>query len=83
MRKSLRLTGIGVQDMADYLEVSRNTVGTWINGRITPSAQTIRLWAMRTGVPYRWLRDGETPAQGDPGGGEGLPRLDLNQRPSD
>ena len=69
MRKSLRLSGIGVQEMAGYLEVSRNTVGTWINGRITPSAQTVRLWALRTGVPYEWLRDGKNPRQDDPDGG--------------
>lgn len=65
MRKALRLSGIGVQEMADYLDVARGTVGTWINGRITPSSQTVRLWALRTGVPYEWLRDGFMPTGGD------------------
>ena len=70
MRKALRVAGVGVQEMADYLGVARGTVGTWINGRITPSAQTVRLWALRTGVPYEWLRDGESPRQdGGPDGG--------------
>jgi transcriptional regulator with XRE-family HTH domain len=55
MRKCLRHAGIGVQEIADYLGVSRTTVSTWINGRIAPSTQTLRLWAMRTGVPYEWL----------------------------
>jgi transcriptional regulator with XRE-family HTH domain len=55
MRKSLRHAGMGVQEMADYLGVARNTVSTWINGKIDPSTQTLRLWAMRTGVPYEWL----------------------------
>ncbi len=55
MRKSLRHAGMGVQEMADYLGVARNTVSTWINGRITPSVQTLRLWALRTGVSYEWL----------------------------
>jgi transcriptional regulator with XRE-family HTH domain len=41
--------------MADYLGVARNTVSTWINGRIAPSKQTLRLWALRTGVDYEWL----------------------------
>jgi transcriptional regulator with XRE-family HTH domain len=59
MRKSLRDADIGVQDMADYLEVSRNTVSNWINGHNPPSAQTLRLWAMRCGVPLKWLRDGD------------------------
>lgn len=63
MRKALRASGVGVQEMADYLGVARNTVSTWINGRIEPSTQTKRLWALRTGVPFEWLERGEvTPA---------------------
>jgi transcriptional regulator with XRE-family HTH domain len=58
LRKALRVSGVGVQGMADYLEVERGTVSTWINGRVAPSAQTVRLFAMRTGVSYDWLRHG-------------------------
>ena len=58
MRKGLREAAIGIQDMADYLGVTRNTVGTWINGRNQPSTQTLRLWALRTGVSYEWLAKG-------------------------
>jgi transcriptional regulator with XRE-family HTH domain len=60
MRKAMRSAGIGVQEIADYLGVARNTVSTWINGRIAPSRQTLRLWALRCGVSYDWLKDGET-----------------------
>jgi len=59
LRKSLREADIGVQEMANYLQVARNTVSTWINGRIEPSAQTVRLWALRTGVPFEWLCHGD------------------------
>ena len=62
MRKALRTSGVSVQDMADYLGVARNTVSTWINGKITPSVQTQRLWALRTGTPYEWIHDGEESA---------------------
>lgn len=55
MRKALRTGDVGVQEMADYLGVARNTVSTWINGRITPSKQTLRLWSLRCGVRYEWL----------------------------
>jgi transcriptional regulator with XRE-family HTH domain len=55
MRKALRESGIGAQDIADYLGVSRTSVSSWINGRGVPSTQTLRLWAMRTGVSYEWL----------------------------
>ncbi|MFT4128252.1 MAG: helix-turn-helix transcriptional regulator [Gordonia sp. (in: high G+C Gram-positive bacteria)] len=85
MRKSLRTSGVGVQEMADYLDVSRNAVGTWINGRVNPSVQTIRLWALRTGVPFVWLQTGETPAGPDdgPGGGSECAIRDSNPEPAD
>jgi transcriptional regulator with XRE-family HTH domain len=41
--------------MADYLGVSRQSVGNWMTGRIEPSLQTLRLWALRCGVSYEWL----------------------------
>ena len=58
MRKGLREAGVTVQQMADYLGVVRNTVGTWINGRNQPSPQTVRLWAMRCGINHYWLVHG-------------------------
>lgn len=58
MRKALREAGIGVGEMAAYLGVARTTVSNWVNGRIEPSVQTLRLWALRCGVDYDWLRDG-------------------------
>lgn len=45
--------------MADYFGVSRNTIGAWINGRTPCSTANVKLWALRTGVPYEWVRDGE------------------------
>ena len=84
MRKALRVSGVASSEMAEYLGVTAGTVSTWINGRITPSTQTLRLWALRTGVPFGWLSTGMTnPRQGDPDGGSTLPRLDSNQQPSD
>jgi transcriptional regulator with XRE-family HTH domain len=65
MRKALRVAGIGPQEMADYLGVSRQSVGNWINGRVEPSLQTLRLWSIRTGVPLEWVLERElipTPA---------------------
>lgn len=69
--KALREAGISAQQMADYLEVHRNTVSAWMNGRVTPSGQSVRLWALRTGVPHKWLRDGTVSGPTPPtGGGE-------------
>lgn len=61
LRKSLRDSGLGVQEMADYLGVSRKTVGNWTNGHVTPGRPELRLWALRTGVPMDWLLDGTVP----------------------
>ena len=61
LRKSLRVADVSVQEMADYFEVHRNSISAWINGRTPPSARSIRLWAIRTGVPYEWLRYGTQP----------------------
>ena len=63
MAKSLRTAGIGVQEMADYLDVHRNTVGGWLHGRIRPDVRTLRLWALHTGVSYDWLCHGEDAPQ--------------------
>jgi transcriptional regulator with XRE-family HTH domain len=71
LRKSLRVTGITVQQMADYLEVSRNTVSLWINGRGRIGSQSLRLWAIRTGIPYEWFRTGTLPDD-KPGSSVGL-----------
>ena len=61
LRKSLRDADVQVQQMADRFEVSRNTIGNWINGRSEPSASDLRVWAQETGVPLEWLRWGVDP----------------------
>lgn len=55
MRKALRESEFGAGDMAEYLGVNRTTVSLWLGGKIVPRTSTLRLWAMRTGVPYEWL----------------------------
>ena len=55
MRKALRHGRVTVSQMADYLGVSRQSVGNWINARVEPGHQTLLLWAMRCGVDYDWL----------------------------
>ena len=67
LAKSLKESGMSVQDAADYFDVHRNTVSGWLHGRINPDTRTLRLWAVMTGVPYEWLKDGTDPA--DPNGG--------------
>ncbi len=73
MRKALRQSGLSAGEIARYLGVGRNTVSTWINGRIEPSLQTLRLWALRTGVSFEWLRYGyESTSAPPPGPGKSV-----------
>ena len=69
MAKSLKQSGMSVQDAADYFGVHRNTVSGWLHERINPDTRTLRLWAVMTNVPYEWLRDGIEPPTGPNGGG--------------
>ena len=56
---ALEESGVGVQEMADYLDVSRESVSRWINGRGVVRRAILRLWALRTGVDLVWLETGD------------------------
>ncbi len=70
LAKALEHAGMSNQQMAEYLGVSRNTVGNYIALRTDVTLGTLRLWAMVTGVELEWLRTGES-SSGSDGPGEG------------
>ncbi len=61
LRKARELTGLERIEFADELNINRNTVTNYESGK-TKRHQSIvlRAWAMRTGVPLRWLETGES-----------------------
>ncbi|WP_228044889.1 helix-turn-helix domain-containing protein [Rhodococcus pyridinivorans] len=62
MRKSLKHAGVSVNEMAEYLGITRETVSRYANhADVKVPLQTMRLWALRTGVPLEWLQSGTTP----------------------
>lgn len=63
LTKALSFAGITQQEIADDLNVSRQTIGNYISGRTRPSRAVIMAWAMRTGVPLEWIETGELPAE--------------------
>jgi transcriptional regulator with XRE-family HTH domain len=74
-------------EMAELLEVGRNTIGNYCAGRTKPSVATLHMWAARTGVDFEWLRTGvaphgggPTPPRGLPDGGDKLRRLTEKSR---
>ena len=67
LNKAVRVSGLTVSRLADALGVHRNTIGNYLSGRTQADKRTLMAWALATGVPYGWLTDGKTPADG-PGG---------------
>ena len=71
LRRSLDHAGLGVQEMAEYFDVSRNTIGNYLAERTKVDRRTLMLWALRTGVPVEWLETGIAPTGDDGGDGVG------------
>lgn len=67
LQRALAHAGISVQGMANELDVSRSTISRWINDNGTPPRSGfVKLWALRTGVPYEWLAEGVERPDTDP-----------------
>lgn len=75
MRHRLQLArefaGLDRQQLADRMEISRNSVLNAETGRTTPRKLVLNAWAMACGVPVSWLISGEQPGPG-PGPTSGL-----------
>lgn len=72
LEKALAVAGVSHQAMAEYLGCSRNTVGNYVALRSPVSIGTLRLWALKTGVPLEWLQNGADSTTGPtpPEGGQ-------------
>jgi len=80
LSKALRSSGIGVQEMAQSLGLSRNTLTNYLHDKTRVPRPTLILWAMRTGVSLSWLETGIPPEDGDDP--DALPWFDSNEQPS-
>ena len=69
LRKARLTAGYEQGDLAERMEVHRNTVANYEQGRIRPKRSTVIAWAFACGVEPEWLLS--------------LPHLDSNQEPSD
>ena len=81
MQLAMENVGMGVQEMADYLDMSRNSVSRWINGHGKPPRVVLMVWADATGVPLTWLEKGLAPAV-EPGPDEVCAARDSNPEPA-
>ena|SRR5690242_7435784 len=81
--KALRVAGVSVHEMAEYLGVSRNTVSNYTSCRVTPDRRTRMLWALRTGVSLAWLETGKEPPAPDGSRPPAWAPWDSNPQPTD
>lgn len=58
LRKAREVAGVGVQEMADQLEVTRNTIRRWERGVGGVPRRSVLAYAQVTGVPVEWLETG-------------------------
>ena len=68
LQMSLQSADLGVKEMADYLDVDRNTVSRWLHDKNEPPRAAILAWAMKTGVPLPWIESGIAPNDYPDGG---------------
>lgn len=75
MRHRLQLArefaGLDRQELADRMEISRNSVLNAETGRTVPRKIVLNTWAMACGVPVSWIVTGNPPQDG-PGPTSGL-----------
>ncbi|WP_082909570.1 helix-turn-helix domain-containing protein [Mycolicibacterium iranicum] len=50
--------GLTAQELADRMGCSRDVVSRAENGKSKPRKMVMNAWALATGVPVSWLRDG-------------------------
>lgn len=66
-------------EFAQQIGISRRSLTNYELAHTPPPRPVLLAWSFRTGISMEWLMTGEGPGPE----GDGLPRLDLNQRPSD
>lgn len=69
LRKARVEKGYSTAELAQKIGMSRATVSSAENGKNEPYKNTVKLWALATGVDFYWLLTGETPAPSDDGTG--------------
>jgi len=61
LRKARELTGLDQTQFAEEIGASRGTVSNYERGSKTHQKSVLMTWAMRSGVPLKWLLTGQEP----------------------
>ncbi|QDH92483.1 immunity repressor [Gordonia phage Dmitri] len=72
LRIAREWAGLEQSELADLIGISRQSVSKAESGKTEPRRITLNAWALATGVPVSWLRNGEAPGNNGPeGDGDG------------
>lgn len=61
LRKARETAGLSQQELADAVGIARASVVNYEKAHTAPRVIVLRAWALATGVPLDWLRDGPVP----------------------
>lgn len=67
---ALEAADVDVDEMADNLGVSKQTIYNYMSGNRAPKLGMIKMWAMRCQVPWQWITTGELPEDDEPNEGD-------------
>lgn len=62
LRKAREAIGAGVDEFADAIGVSRNTITNYERDHVTPRKVVLNAWVLHTGVPMSWIKTGIAPS---------------------
>jgi transcriptional regulator with XRE-family HTH domain len=82
MRKALEASGTPVGEIAEYLDVSRQTIGRWLHDKTPVKRHVLLVWAATTGVDPEWLETGTAGLENQTGRDQYAIR-DSNPEPAD
>ena len=85
LRKARELAGYDQGELSRLIDVSRTTISNYEHRHVRPVRNTVKLWAMATGVPYTWIMTGVWPdnSRGDTGKVRGTSARSSTDRASD
>ena len=65
LRKAREFAGLEQTDLAEATGMSRATISNYERGNVAPRRAGLNLWAMATGVPLKWIVNGESGSSND------------------
>lgn len=67
LRKAREVSDLDQTELAQRIDVSRQTISNYESGRVAPRKIVLKQWALATGVPLEWIETGHAPTGNDDG----------------